>query len=105
MVEYHVDVSSKFENVDFGGQLRVRRQHDEPIVMFIGQDEAIFKQFLFLSKMWIGPIGERPLLPKDEGAGVMISSFICREYGLIQHLDDATLEQVNTNREGTRYSD
>ena len=105
MVEYHVDASSKFENMDFGGQLSVRRQHDKPIVMFIGQDEAIFKQFLFLSKMWIGPNGERPLLPKDEGAGVMISSFICREYGLIQHLSEPTLEQVNANREGTRYSD
>ncbi len=63
----------------------MRRDIDKPIVMFIGQDEAIFKQFMFLSRMWTGPKRERPLLPtKDEGAGVMISSFIGREYGLIQ---------------------
>ena len=43
--------------------------------MIVGQDEAaIFKQLLLNSKMWTGPIGKRPLvLPKDEGAGVMIS--------------------------------
>ncbi len=61
--------------------------------MFIGQDKTIFKHSSFLSKMWIGPNGERPLLPKDEGAGVMINSFICRESGLIQHLNEATLKQ------------
>jgi hypothetical protein len=37
--------------------------------------------------MWTGPKGERALLPKDEGAGVMISSFIDREYVLIQKLE------------------
>jgi hypothetical protein len=55
--------------------------------------------------MWTGPKGERPLLPKDEGAGVMISSFICREYGLIQELDQCTLDSVNEIRQGTRYAD
>ncbi|KAI2508385.1 hypothetical protein MHU86_6059 [Fragilaria crotonensis] len=55
--------------------------------------------------MWTGPKGERPLLPKDEGAGVMISSFICREYGLIQELDQNTLDSVNEIRQGTRYAD
>ena len=70
----------------FGAHLSVRRGVKKPIVMCIGQDEAFYKQFLFLlSKMWTGPKGERSLLPKDEGAGVMISSsFIDIEYGLIQ---------------------
>ena len=53
---------------------------DSNIVMFVGQDEAIFKQFLFHYKMWVGPNRERPLLPKDEGIGTMISAFICREH-------------------------
>ncbi len=49
--------------------------------MFIRQDEAIVMQFSFLSKMWTGPKGERPLLLNDkQGVGVMISSFIGREY-------------------------
>ena len=75
------------------------------MVMFVGQDEAIFKQFLFLSKMWIGPNGERPLLPKDEGTGLMISAFICRELGLIRELENATLETINANRLGCKYKD
>ncbi|KAI2513790.1 hypothetical protein MHU86_573 [Fragilaria crotonensis] len=109
MVEYHIDSipSDKIGNLagPFGGQLSVRRDMNKPIVMFIGQDEAIFKQFSFVSKMWTGPKGERPLLPKDEGAGVMISSFIGREYGLIQELDLDTLNSVNEIRRGARYAD
>jgi hypothetical protein len=73
--------------------------------MFVGQDEAIFKQFLFLSKMWTGPNGERPLVPKDEGAGIMISAFITREFGLRREIDEHTLNFVNTNRLGARYAD
>lgn len=105
MVEYHVDASDKFPPLPMGGNLSVRKSANAPTVMFIGQDEAIFKQFLFLSKMWTGPNGERPLLPKDEGAGVMISSFISREYGLLQKLDERTLSFVNANRQGAKYAD
>jgi hypothetical protein len=105
MLEYHVDASDKFPPIPMGGNLSVRKPANAPTVMFIGQDEAIFKQFLFLSKMWTGPNGERPLLPKDEGAGVMISSFISREYGLLQKLDERTLSFVNANRQGAKYAD
>jgi hypothetical protein len=109
MVEYHVDAipSDKVSSLvgPFGAMLSVRRDVNKPIVMFIGQDEAIFKQFSFVTKMWTGPKGERPLLPKDEGAGVMISSFIGREYGLINELDQCTLDSVNEGRRGARYAD
>ena len=110
MLEYHID-AVPCENVgnqvvvQFGAQLSVRRDTNKQIVMFIGQDEAIFKEFSFLSKMWTGPKGERPLLPKDEGAGVMISSFICRKYGLIHELDQQMLHSINEIRRETRYAD
>jgi hypothetical protein len=55
--------------------------------------------------MWVGPKGERPLLPKDEGAGVMISAFICREFGLIREISGETLMFVNSNRLGASYKD
>ena len=55
--------------------------------------------------MWTGPNGERPLLPKDEGSGVMISSFITREHGLIREIDDYILTTVNANRLGASYAD
>ena len=110
MVEYHIDDISreKVDNLSIGpfeAQLSVRWDINKPIVMFIGQDEAIFKQFSFLSKMWTGPKGKRPLLPKDEGAGNMISLFIDREYGLIQELDQYTLNPVNAVQHGARYAD
>ena len=76
----------------------MRKPADQPPVMIIGQDKAIFKQFLFVLKMWTGPNGERPLLPKDEEAGVVISSFICREHGILREIDERTLNFVNTNR-------
>ena len=65
MVEYHVDdckIIKTLELPPHGGNLSVRKPVDQPPVMIIGQDEAIFKQFLFVSKMWTGPNGERPLL-------------------------------------------
>jgi hypothetical protein len=108
MVEYHVDAIPSDEKLalgPYGGNVSVRRDCNKPIVMFIGQDEAIFKQFSFHSKMWTGPKGERPLLPKDEGAGVMILSFISREHGLIQELNDDTIHRINEIRQGARYAD
>jgi hypothetical protein len=110
MVEYHIDDISreKVDNLSIGpfeAQLSVRWDINKPIVMFIGQDEAIFKQFSFLSKMWTGPKGKRPLLPKDEGAGNMMSLFIDREYGLVQELDQYTLNPVNAVQHGARYAD
>jgi hypothetical protein len=81
MVEYHVDAIPSDARIDnqklalgpYGGNVSVRRDCSKPMVMFIGQDEAIFKQFSFHSKMWTGPKGERPLLPKDEGASFYLT--------------------------------
>ena len=109
MVEYHVDSSYVFDErlslLPFGGNLSVRKPVDSRAVIFVGQDEAIFKQFLFLMKMWVGPNGERPLLPKDEGTGTMISTFICREHGLIREISPEILAEVNLKRDGEKYAD
>ena len=57
MVEYHVDASYKFQDkideLPFGGNLLsvTRKNLESRPVMFIGQDEGIYIQFLFLSKM------------------------------------------------------
>jgi hypothetical protein len=109
MVEYHVDASYEFDQrlhlLPFGGNLSVRKPIGSKTVIFVGQDEAIFKQFLFLTKMWVGPSGERPLLPKDEGTGTMISTFICREHGLIREISADMLTEVNAQRAGQQYAD
>jgi hypothetical protein len=105
MVEYHAENFDTSPDLPMGGNCSVRKKNDEQTVMIVGQDEAIFKQFLLNSKMWTGPNGERPLLPKDEGSGVMISSFITREHGLIREIDDYILTTVNSNRLGASYAD
>ena len=109
MVEYHIDTSYAFQDrltlLPFGGSLSVRKPIGSNTVIYVGQDEAIFKQFLFLTKMWVGPSGERPLLPKDEGTGTMISTFICREHGLIREISPEVLSEVSLKRAGQQYAD
>ena len=48
---------------------------------------------------WCAPDGETVLVPKDEGQGVMITTFQCREFGMIISLNSDELKQVNSMRE------
>jgi len=78
MVEYHVDTIPEFqtrmENVKFGGNLSVRIPPGVKPIIIIGQDEVIFKQYLFRMRRW--QHGQtRAAMPKDDGAGVMVSGF------------------------------
>ena len=60
MVEYHVNVIPQFqdildrsgERVDFGGWLSVRINLVEFPVIFLGQDEQIFKNYFSTKKTW-----------------------------------------------------
>ena len=108
--EDHIDASYNFEErlamlPSFGGSLSVRKPIGSNTVIYVGQDEAIFKQFLFLIKMWVGPNGERPLLQKDEGTGTMISAFVSQEHGLIRDISCQVLYEVNLQRAGQQYAD
>jgi hypothetical protein len=86
MVELHVDSRPSFHTemnatTQFGGKLSIRMPlNTRPLICF-GQDECIFKQFLFTGKAWISHDGQKPVIPKDEGLGVMISAFVSREFG------------------------
>jgi len=84
MVEFHVDTIPEFQDrmadVKFGGNLSIRIPPGFNPIFIIGQDECIFKQYLFRMKRW--QHGEtRAAMPKDDGAGVMISGFTSRELG------------------------
>jgi len=68
------------ERIKFGGNMSVLARGEKPLICF-GQDECIFRQFIFTNKAWVTPEGIRPLMPKDEGMGVMVSAFISREFG------------------------
>ena len=106
---YHIDASYNFEErlalLPFGGSLSVRKPIGSNTIIYFGQDEAIFKQFLFLTKMWVGPNGERPFLPKDEGNGTMISAFVSQEHGLIREISHQVLYEVNLRRAGQQHAD
>ena len=69
-IEFHVDDHDcmqdyAYEMYDvYGGNIRICRPADcKPLV--IRQDESIFNQFSFVLKQWVGPSGERFILPKQ----------------------------------------
>jgi hypothetical protein len=110
MVELHVNSHPTFQErmnatTQFGGNLSVRMpRNTQPLICF-GQDECIFKQFLFTGKAWIAQDGTKPVIPKDEGLGVMISAFVSREFGFGMILSEEDLQKVNEFRIGKKYSD
>jgi hypothetical protein len=64
-------------------------------VMIIGHDKSVFAQYLLGSKTWIGPKGQRPLLPKSERDGYMLSAFVSRELGFGRTL---TADELRKNK-------
>jgi hypothetical protein len=75
-------LTEKFAGYPLGGNLSIRKPIAAKPVIYVGQDEAIFKQFLFSHKMWVAPGGQQALLPKNEGSGTMVSAFVTRgEHG------------------------
>ena len=109
MVECHVDdhpsFQDKLSHLEFGGNLSVRKPPNEKPLISFGQDECIFKQFLFSCKTWTAPDGTKALIPKDEGLGVMISAICSREFGFGFELTPEQLLLVNAARDGKKYSD
>ena len=100
MVELHVDQCNSFQDTmnattRFGGNLSVRKPNGKKPVIIFGQDECIFKQYTFSKKAWMNSEGAMPLIPKDEGAGIMISTFVSREFGHRLQLTEAELQKVN----------
>jgi hypothetical protein len=47
--------------------MSVQTSQDVRPVMIVGPDESVFTQYLLGSKTWVGPTGQRPLLPKSKG--------------------------------------
>jgi hypothetical protein len=106
MVEFHVDDYELFQDIanekspEFGGNISVRAvQGAKPIIVF-GQDEAIYNQNSSNFMQWVGPNGECPLLPKNNGMGKMISAFQSRESGWGVELSNAQLIEINRHQEG-----
>jgi hypothetical protein len=109
MREYHVDSHPDFtkyiqqENLQYGGNLSVRRPVGERPTIIVGQDESAFSQYTFNQKMWRGPSGETKLLPKSLGETMMVSAFQSRVFGLGRSLSDDELAAINERRHGKEY--
>jgi hypothetical protein len=57
-----------------------------------------FLQFIFTRSAWTGPKGEQGIIPKDEGNGLMVSTFQSREFGFGMSLLLADLKKINKFR-------
>ncbi|KAG7357902.1 hypothetical protein IV203_014515 [Nitzschia inconspicua] len=107
MVEFHEDYIDKagMDLTQFEKKQSVRAPPNSPPLEFIGQDECVFFQNLVCGKNWVGSNGERPLLPKSEGDGVMLSTFQSRLTGFGREMSTDELQKVNEERLNKTYWD
>ncbi|KAL7532560.1 hypothetical protein ACHAWF_008635 [Thalassiosira exigua] len=110
LIEFHVDDHETFiergaQLHPFGGNLSVRKPAGRKPLIVVGQDEAIFKQFLNMWKAWKLPDGTMAIMPKDDGNGVMISAWVSRELGFGVDWTSDLMERVNRSRAGKKYID
>ena len=73
------------------------------MIILIGHDEAIIKQFILSKKSWYGPNGEAALLRKEEGLGIMLSGLMSREFGWGFPMSPEQLAMVNQKRLNENY--
>jgi hypothetical protein len=111
-IEFHVDFWNRFVGTEAHQGLRqeatksIRVSMEAKPIMIIGQDESVFAQYLLGSKTWVGPKGQRPLLPKSEGEGYMLSAFVSRELGFGRKMTGDELTKINNERRiGKTYKD
>ena len=112
MVEFHVDdhdfLHDLAEEMGYGlmgGNLSVRMPPGSKPLMVFGQDECVFNQYLISSREWVGPDGQRALLPKTDGLSLMMSAFQSRETGFGMNLSRIQLDEINESRRGKNYVD
>jgi hypothetical protein len=86
---------------EFGQSSSVRSVWGEKPINIFGQDKEIYNQNSSNTYPWVGPNGERPLLPKNNGIGNMISAFQSRESSRGIEMADEHLHQVNLGKRGS----
>jgi hypothetical protein len=89
----------------YGGNGSVRYDEEGRMLIKWGHEEAIIKQFTLTTKGWVGPNGETAIVPKDDGAGLMLSAFQCREFGFGLQMSEQDHALVNEYRKDKNYID
>ena len=107
MVEYHEEyvLSRPDLSLDTVSTMSVRVAEATRPLEIVGQDECVFMQYLLGGRNWVGSNGERPLLPKTDGDGKMISAFQSRLLGFGRPMTAEELAAVNLYRCGKTYWD
>jgi hypothetical protein len=62
---------------------------------YLGQDKSVFHQYCLQTPQLVGPNGARPLLPENNGYGLMVSAFQSQEFGFGMNRSKRDLEIVN----------
>ena len=52
-VDDHIDLQEKCKHLPYGRYLSVRKDPNTKPLIILGQDEAIFKQFVFSKGTWV----------------------------------------------------
>ena len=116
MWEFHVDSHPVFQEIGshieidgwkFGGNQSIRKDKNAKIIIAFGHDETIFNMFCFTKKCWNGCNGEQPIVPKDNGQGIMYSCCQSREFGFgFRPLTEEEVAGINRERRiGKLYLD
>ena len=102
LLDYNVVTLPQFQDIvdkigkkgKFGDWLSARMKLGERPVIFLGQDEAIFKQYIFTKNMW-NHKGIFWIVPKDQGYGIMVSAFQYQYFGFVYPLTVPDLQTIN----------
>jgi len=78
-----------------GGNLSIQRKKNKKPLLSFGHDECIFCQFTFSRYVWRGPQGQQPMIPKDDGYGIMVLALQSREFGFSMKISEAQLQIIN----------
>ena len=110
VLEFHTDYWNRKQNQELTTTIQpttsIRMSSTTRPMMIIGQDESAFTQYLLRAKTWVGPSGQRPLLPQSESDGNMMSVFISRVFGFGRVLTEDQSARINYPRchGSTRYN-
>ena len=102
MREYHVDSFEKIDNCKLilsawcNPQLR-------SIIIIIGQDESVFKQYSFGQQCWFVPNGEAELILKTDSCSQIVSAFVLRSFGVGIQWSEEELVKVNEPRTSEKW--
>ena len=79
---------------------------EQKALTLLGHYECIFKQYLFAVKAWKDIQGKITIIPKDEGAGQMVSAFQSRKLGFSHtKLSGEERKKINDFRRGKKFLD